>query len=132
MTRTSRTLTQEVRANAQIADNWLLTAGVYYKDSEHFAPLVSDYYPDPNVLPVQALEGYLLIKTESLAFFGEAVVKITDRLEGTFGLRHYTDERESENIVSLFGGPLGVVDGLDNDSTVARAVLKYRFQTKIS
>ena len=119
------TLTQEVRVNANISDDWLLTAGVYYKDSEHFAPLVSDYYPDPNVLPVQALEGYLLIETEALAYFAEAVFSFTDRLEGTLGVRYYTDERASENIVSLFGGPLSVVDGLDNDSTVARAVLKY-------
>ena len=120
------TLTQEVRVNTEISDNWLLTAGVYYKDSEHFAPLVSDYYPDPNVLPVQALEGYLLITTESLAYFAETVFSITDRLEGTLGVRYYTDEREAENIVALFGGPVGVIDGLDNDSTVARAVLKYQ------
>ncbi len=121
------TLTQEVRVNAEISDDWLLTAGVYYKDSEHFAPLISDYYPDPNVLPFQALEGSLLIETEALAYFAEAVVSFTDRLEGTLGVRYYTDERASENIVSSFGAPLSVVDGLDNDSTVARVVLKYEF-----
>ncbi|MYE10426.1 MAG: TonB-dependent receptor [Gammaproteobacteria bacterium] len=121
------TLTQEVRVNAEISDNTLLTAGVYYKDSEHFAPLVSDYYPDPNVLPFQALEGSLLIETEALAYFAEAVVSFTDRLEGTLGVRYYTDERASKNIVSSFGAPLSVVDGLDNDSTVARVVLKYEF-----
>ena len=63
-----------------------------------------------------------------LAYFAETVVSITDRLEGTLGVRYYTDERESENIVSLFGAPITVVDGLDNDSTVARAVLKYTIQ----
>ena len=121
------TLTQEVRINAEISDDWLVTAGVYYKDSEHFAPLISDYYPDPNVLPFQVLEGSLVIETEALAYFAEAVFSFTDRLEGTLGVRYYTDERASENIVSSFGAPLSVVDGLDNDSTVARVVLKYEF-----
>ena len=121
------TLTQEVRINTEIGERWLLTAGVYYKDSEHFAPLISEYYPDPNILPIQILEGTLLIQTEATAYFAEAVVSITDRLEGTVGVRYYTDERNSENIVALFGGAITVIDGLDNDSTVARAVLKYDF-----
>ena len=118
-------LTQEVRVNTEFSENWLLTAGVYYKDSEHDAPLFSEWYPDPNTLPFSALGGSLFIATESLAYFAETVFSITDRLEGTLGVRYYTDERESENIVSQFGAPISVVDGLDNDSTVARAVLKY-------
>ena len=123
--RSMSTFTQEVRVNAQVTERVLAIGGVLYKDSEFISPLFTEYYPDPDVLDLDALTGELLIKTEALAWFAEATVSVTDRLESIFGLRYYADDRESSNILYFFGDSISVVDALENDSTVVRAVLKY-------
>ena len=123
--RSMSTFTQEVRVNVQVTERVLAIGGVLYKDSEFISPLFTEYYPDPDVLDLDAPHGELLIKTEALAWFAEATVSVTDRLESIFGLRYYADDRESSNILYFFGDSISVVDALENDSTVVRAVLKY-------
>ena len=120
------TFSQEVRANVRLGEMFHLTAGGFYKDSKHLAPLFSEYFPDPNVPVPSALEGELKIYTESWALFGE-LTAVIDRLEAIVGIRYYEDTRDSTNIVSQFGGAIGVVDTVDNDKVAVRFVLKYNF-----
>ena len=120
------TFSQEVRANVRLGETFHLTAGGFYKDSKHLAPLFTDYHPDPNVPVPEALGGELKIYTESWAVFGE-LTAVFDRLEAIAGIRYYEDTRDSTNIVSQFGAPIGVVDTVDNDKVALRFVLKYSF-----
>ena len=120
------TFSQEVRANVRLSEVFQLTAGGFYKDSKHLAPLFTEYFPDPNVPVPEALGGDLNIYTESWAIFGE-LTAVFDRLEAIAGIRYYEDTRDSTNIVSQFGAPIGVVDTVDNDKVALRFVLKYSF-----
>ncbi len=49
------------------------------------------------------------------------------RLEAVAGIRYCEETRDSTNIVSQVGAPIGVVDTIDNDKVALRFVLKYRF-----
>ncbi len=120
------TFSQEVRVNAGLGEMFHLTAGAFYKDSKHLAPLFTDYYPDANVPVPEALGGELKIYTESWAVFGELTATV-DRFEAIAGIRYYEDTRDSTNIVSQFGAPISVVDTVDNDKVALRFVLKYNF-----
>ncbi len=118
------TFTQELRINLALGEVFHLTAGGFYKDSKHLAPLFTQYHPDPSVPVPEALGGELNIFTESWAVFGE-MTAVVDRLEAIAGIRYYEDTRDSTNIVSQFGAPIGVVDTVDNDKVALRFVLKY-------
>ena len=120
------TFSQEVRVNAGLGEMFYLTAGAFYKDSKHLAPLFTEYYPDPDAPVPGALGGKLNVYTESWAVFGE-LTAVVDRLEAIAGIRYCEDARDSTNIVSQFGAPIGVVDTVDNDKVALRFVLKYSF-----
>ena len=46
--------------------------------------------------------------TEAWAIFGELYYLFTDKFEGTFGIRHYEDERTAFNDIYVLGSPVGI------------------------
>ena len=124
--------TQEFRlAGNALEDKLYWTAGFFYQDSEQGGPALTEYYPDPTASDFSALEGSTEQTTEAWAVFGELTYSFTDKLEGTVGLRYYEDTREANNQIIQFGAPIGIVEEVDNDATVPRFVLKYRYDSDL-
>src|SRR4029453_2824982 len=52
---------------------------------------------------------------------------LTDHIEATGGLRYYHDKRDTDQASITFGVPAPIKGTLNNDATVPRFVLKYKF-----
>jgi len=121
----TETFSQEIRVSGTTGDNFFWTVGAFYKDSEFFAPAETEWYPDPNTLPITALEGQLFNQTQALAFFAEGTYAFNDKVELTVGARRYDDDRDAKHVTTIFGGPTSITENVENDDTVYRLVLKY-------
>ncbi|MDP6970398.1 MAG: TonB-dependent receptor, partial [Pseudomonadales bacterium] len=119
------TFSQEIRVAGSIGENFYYTVGGFYKDSEFFSPTATEWYPDPNTIPVPALSGQLYNKTEALALFAEGTFTFNDMFEVTAGVRWYDDERDAEHVTTLFGVPTSITETVENDDTVYRLVFKW-------
>ena len=124
--------TQEFRlAGSVMNDRLYWTAGAFYQDSEQGGPSLTEYYPDPTASDFVALVGSLHQTTDAWAVFAELTYNFTDKWEGTVGLRYYEDTREANNQVLSLGQPTSIADEVDNDTTVPRFVLKYRYDSDL-
>lgn len=125
------TFSQELRANGSFGERFYWTLGAYYSDSDLFAPTATEWFPDPNTFPLQALTGNLGAATKGKAIFAEGTYAFSDKWELTAGIRSYEDDRETDYVTALFGNPSSLQKKIDNDSTAARVVLKYNFNDNV-
>ncbi len=121
------TFSQEIRANGSVGERFYWTIGAYYRDTDFFAPTATEWWPDPDAFPLQALIGNLGAATESKAIFAEGTYVLSDKWELTAGIRSYEDDRETDYVTTLFGSPSVLQMEIDNDSTASRLVLQYNF-----
>jgi len=95
--------TQELRMSGNMRDTLFWTAGVYYRDSETESSLETTCSPDNNLTPWPLIYGPGFTATKAMAVFGEINYLFTDKLETTFGIRRYKDDREAVMQTIVFG-----------------------------
>ena len=132
----TESFTQEINViGGNDAFDWVI--GVFYLDEDYERHLMFDILSPALSIPVPARLDFNQSKfeTESLSFFADATVNLTDRARVSLGLRYNEDEIDEfhqNNLVILPGTPFeGVVPVCDKaesetwDSTTGRVVFQY-------